>query len=107
MKNWLERHMKAIADQCGIKVKIQFNREVKLTSKLPPLVNSTHERADVLVYKEDDSKVVLLIEVHSSPMIYIKRKITPGAARFLHNSFSEFTSFVFQKLGAHNEMASL
>ena len=39
-----------IADRCGVKVKTRRNREVKLTSELPPLVISTHERADVLVY---------------------------------------------------------
>ena len=52
-----ERCMKAIADRCGVKVKTPRNREVKLTSEWPPLVISTHERADVLVYNEDGSKV--------------------------------------------------
>ena len=100
-----ERCMKAIADQCGVKINTRRNREVNLTSKLPPLVVSLHERADVLVYNEDSSKLLLLIEVNSSPMIFTERKAVLGAAdmiRFLRNSdkkFSEFTSFVFPKVG--------
>ena len=35
--------MKAIADQCGVKINTRCNREVNLTSKLPPLVVSVHE----------------------------------------------------------------
>ena len=95
--------MKAIADQCGVKINTRRNREVNLTSELPPLVVSLHERADVLVYNEDSSKLLLLIEVNSSPMIFTERKAVLGAAdmiRFLRNSdkrFSEFTSFVFPK----------
>lgn len=98
-----EKCVKAIAEQCGVKVNTRRNREVKLTSELPPLVTSTHQRADILVYNKDDTKVVLLIEVHSSPMLYTERKAVLGAAdmlRFLRNSdknFSEFTSFVFPK----------
>ena len=101
-----ERCMKAIADRCGVKVKTRRNREVKLTSELPPLVISTHERADVLVYNEDGSKVALLIEVNSSPMLFTERKAVLGAAdmiRFLRISsimFSGFTSFVFPKIGS-------
>ena len=56
-----ERCVKAIAEQCGVKVNTRRNREVQLTSKLPPLVTSTHERADVLVYNKEDTKVVLLV----------------------------------------------
>ena len=101
-----KRCMKAIADRCGVKVKTRRNREVKLTSELPPLVISTHERADVLVYNEDGSKVALLIEVNSSHMLFTERKAVLGAAdmiRFLRNSnimFSGFTSFVFPKIGS-------
>lgn len=101
-----ERCMKAIADRCGVKVKTRRNREVKLTSELPPLVISTHERADVLVYNEDGSKVALLIEVNSSPMLFTERKAVLGAAdmiRFHRISsimFSGFTSFVFPKIGS-------
>ena len=100
-----ERCIKAIADQCGVRVTTRRNKEVKLTSELPPLYNSTHERPDILVYNKDSNRILLLIEVHSSPIIYTERKAVLGAAdmiRFLRNSdksFSEFTSFVFPKIG--------
>ena len=98
-----ERCVKAIAEQCGVKVNTRRNREVQLTSKLPPLVTSTHERADVLVYNKEDTKVVLLVEVNSSPMLYTERKAVLGAADMLRllrhtdKNFSVFTSFVFPK----------
>ncbi len=74
-----------------------------MTRKLPPLVTSTHERADVLVYNKEDTKVVLLVEVNSSPMLYTERKAVLGAADMLRllrhtdKNFSVFTSFVFPK----------
>ena len=98
-----ESCVKAIAEQCGVKVNTRRNREVQLTSKLPPLVTSTHERADVLVYNKEDTKVVLLVEVNSSPMLYTERKAVLGAADMLRllrhtdKNFSVFTSFVFPK----------
>ena len=78
-----ESCVKAIAERCGVKVNTRRNREVQLTSKLPPLVTSTHERADVLVYNKEDTKVVLLVEVNSSPMLYTERKAVLGAADML------------------------
>ena len=87
----------------SVKVNTRRNREVQLTSKLPPLVTSTHERADVLVYNKEDTKVVLLVEVNSSPMLYTERKAVLGAADMLRllrhtdKNFSVFTSFVFPK----------
>ena len=98
-----ERCVKAIAERCGVNVNTRRNREVQLTSKLPPLVTSTHERADVLVYNKEDTKVVLLVEVNSSPMLYTERKAVLGAADMLRllrhtdKNFSVFTSFVFPK----------
>ena len=102
-----EECIKSMANACKIKIKTLHNREVQLTSKVPPLCVSTHERADVVVYDEAMSKVILLIEVQSSPMLFSERKATLGAAdmiRFLRNSdstFTEFTSFVFPKIGVH------
>ena len=59
----------------------------------------------MIVYDEQHKKLLLLIEVQSSPMVYSERKAVIGAAnalRFLRNSdssFEEFNSFVFPKKG--------
>ena len=59
----------------------------------------------MIVYDEQRKKLLLLIEVQSSSMVYSERKAVIGAAnvlRFLRNSdssFEEFNSFVFPKKG--------
>ena len=74
-------------------------------SSLSSLVASSHERPDVIVYDERHKKLLLVIEVQSSPMVFSERKAVVGAAnalRFLRNSdntFDEFNAFVFPKKG--------
>ena len=101
---------KCVEAACNKKFYIENDREVTnleglKISSLSSLVASSHERADVIVYDEQHKKLLLLIEVQSSPMVYSERKAVIGAAnalRFLRNSdssFEEFNSFVFPKKG--------
>ena len=75
------------------------------TSSLSSLVASSHEGADVIVYGEWHKKLLLLIEVQSSSIVFSERKAVLGAANPLHflrnsdNNFDEFNSFVFPKKG--------
>jgi len=97
---------------CNKKFHIENDKEVTgleglKISSLSSLVASSHERADVIVYDEQHKELLLLTEVHSSPMVLVfgEKKAVIGAAtalRFLRNSdnnFDEFNSFVFLKKG--------
>jgi len=64
---------------CNKKFYIENDKEVTgleglKISSLSSLVASSHERADVIVYDEQRKKLLLLIEVQSSPMVFSERK---------------------------------
>ena len=64
----VEECVKVVAHNYNVKIVTECDRKVRLLSALPPLINTTRERTDVVVYNEDKTKLLTLIEVHSSPI---------------------------------------
>ena len=53
-------------DQLDLNVHIDHNKGVDGVSLLPPLQPSSLQRADVHVYNQDKTKLLLQVEIHSS-----------------------------------------
>ena len=89
-------------DQLDLKVHIDHNKEVDGVSLLPPLQTSSLQRANVHVYNQDKTKLLLQVEIHSSWQTV--SKAIRGAAdilRLLRNTdkgFDAITVFTFPTL---------
>ena len=85
-------------------VEIDVDRCVPGMSALPVLETASVKRADVNVYNSNRTKLVLQIEVHSSPMRDTVCKAIYGAAdilrllRYTDKSFKSVTVLVFPKM---------
>ncbi len=78
------------------------DNEIEHMTKLEPLHTSSKQRCDMVVYADETKrKVILTVEVGSSPMLWTERKAIYGAAdllrfmRFSQSSINEVTTFCF------------
>ena len=89
--------------QLQLNVHTDHNRGVPRLSLLPSLQTSSLQRSDVNVYNQEQTKLLLQVEITSSPMRQTVNKAIRGAAdllRFLRNTAKDFnamTVFVFPK----------
>ena len=89
--------------QLHLNVHSDHKRGVAGVCLLPSLQTSSLQRADVNVYNQEQTKLLLQVEIHSSPMGQTMNKAIRGAAdllRFLRNTdkgFNAMTVFVFPK----------
>ncbi len=77
--------------------------QVSHMHELSPLYTSTNERPDVVIYSCDETTVITIIEVNSSPMVETERKATLVAKDLLRllrcadSSISSVSVFCFPK----------
>ena len=85
-------------------VDIDVDKSVRGMSALPVLATAALKRADVNVYTGDRAKLLLQVEVHSSPIRETVCKAIYGAAdllrllRYTNESFQRVTVLVFPKM---------
>jgi hypothetical protein len=76
--------IQALCDTVNTLFVVEADEEIKGVKEFPILSASTRERADIVVYADESKKKVLLtLEIRSSPMLWAERKATLGAANLL------------------------
>ena len=76
--------MSAICDSVDANFVVESNMQIEGMGLLSDLCSKSNQRPDIIVYTSaSKTKVVMFAEVRSSPMVYMERKATIGAANLL------------------------